>query len=82
MRIIIESTDEIGTIDGVVCRKWTGTTEAGVPCFVFVPRIAVAREHEDAFYREASVLKSTGVGDTPDGPERQDRIVFDPRLFS
>lgn len=82
MRILIESTDEIGTINGVECRKWLGKTDAGTPCFVFVPRIAVAREHEAAFERERKdTLRTTGVGDKADGPSRPVGS-FDVRAFS
>lgn len=82
MRILIESTDELGIIGGVECRMWLGKTEAGTPCFVFIPRIAVAREHEAAFDRERSdTLRSTGIGDTADGPSRPDPDVIDARMF-
>ena len=45
MRIQIEATDVITTIDGVPCRLWRGFTEKGVECKVFIHRIAV---HKDA----------------------------------
>lgn len=41
MKITIESTDMLTEIDGVPVRYWQGTTEAGIPCKVFVHRIAV-----------------------------------------
>lgn len=83
MKILIESTDEIGTINGVQCRKWLGKTEAGVPCLVFVPRIAVAREHEAVFdvERLGTPVYRTGEADTPDGPP-VNRNAWDARLFS
>ena len=41
MKIRIESTDQITTLQGVECRVWKGITEQGTPCFVFVHRLAV-----------------------------------------
>jgi hypothetical protein len=46
MRIMIESTDALTTIDGVPVRLWEGTTEDGIPCKVFVHRIAVHNEQD------------------------------------
>lgn len=55
MRLMIESTDEITTIDGVPVRLWEGTTEDGTPCKVLVHRIAVDRaENCEQFDRELS----------------------------
>lgn len=42
MKLTIESTDQITQLDGVPVRVWQGRTEAGVPCIMFVHRIAVA----------------------------------------
>ena len=44
MRITIESTEHLTTIDGVEVRLWEGVTEDGVRCKVFVHRLAV---HDD-----------------------------------
>ena len=53
MRIQIESTDLLTTMDGVPVRLWNGTTEGGVPCKVFVHRLAVAAfEDAEQFDRE------------------------------
>lgn len=53
MRITIEATDKLTEIDGVPVRLWEGVTDGGVPCKVFVHRVAV-RDHHDtgAFDRE------------------------------
>lgn len=40
MKITIESTNEVTTIDGAPARIWKGTTAGGVSCQVFVTRIA------------------------------------------
>jgi hypothetical protein len=53
MKITIESTDALTTIDRVPVRVWEGVTEDGIPCKVFVHRIAVADEQDaSAFDRE------------------------------
>lgn len=53
MHLQIESTDQITHMDGVPVRVWQGTTANGVPCLVFVHRIAVHRDQDTAdFDRE------------------------------
>lgn len=53
MKLQIESTDKITEMDGVPVRVWQGTTESGVPCVVFVHRIAVSNFDDSAqFDRE------------------------------
>jgi hypothetical protein len=46
MKITIEATDQLTTIDGVPVRVWRGETEDGVPCQVFVHRIAVRYDQD------------------------------------
>jgi hypothetical protein len=41
MKITIEATDQLVTVDGRECRRWKGMTERGVECDVFVPRVRV-----------------------------------------
>ena len=41
MKVTIESTQFITHIDGVPVRVWQGVTERGIPCVVFVHRVAV-----------------------------------------
>lgn len=41
VKITITSTNKLTTIEGVPCRIWEGVTERGVPCHVFVHRLAV-----------------------------------------
>jgi len=53
MKLTITSTEKFITLDGVHCRVWEGVTEGGVPCFVFVHRIAVDTDRDTAqFERE------------------------------
>jgi hypothetical protein len=46
MKLLMESTDHIVSLDGVECRVWNAVTETNIQCFVFVHLIAV-RELED-----------------------------------
>jgi hypothetical protein len=46
VKMIIESSADLTTVDGVPVRLWHGTTEAGIPCLVFVRRIAVALDRD------------------------------------
>jgi hypothetical protein len=41
MRLQIEPTEIVTTLDGVECRVWNGISEHGAQCFVFVHRIAI-----------------------------------------
>jgi hypothetical protein len=50
MKIVIESTATLTTLDGVPCRIWMGLTGAGTPCEVFVHRIAVPAEEDTAAF--------------------------------
>ena len=53
MTLTIESLDILTHVDGVPVRAWRGRTPNGVPCLVFVARLAVDQS-EDAseFVRE------------------------------
>jgi hypothetical protein len=42
MKITIENTSKIVTLNGVPARIWEGKTESGIPVHCFVTRIAVA----------------------------------------
>jgi hypothetical protein len=53
MQLQIESTDEITSMENVPVRVWRGGTESGVPCIVFIHRIAVLNsEDQSQFERE------------------------------
>jgi hypothetical protein len=43
MRIIIESTTKMVTLNGVPARIWEGKTDSGIPCHAYITRIAVDR---------------------------------------
>jgi hypothetical protein len=46
MKLTIESSDKVTTIDGVDCRIWEGWTESGTRCVVLVHEVLMA-EGED-----------------------------------
>lgn len=46
MHLQIESTDQITDLDGVPARVWQGVTANGIPCLVFVHRVAVQRDQD------------------------------------
>lgn len=64
MRIQIESTKEITTLDGVPCRVWRGTTERGIDCFVFVHRVAVHKADDGAEF-EAELVEMDSPSTLP-----------------
>ena len=47
MKILMEPTEHIVTVDGVECRVWNAVTEQDTQCFVLVHRIAV-KDGDDA----------------------------------
>jgi hypothetical protein len=54
MKITVESTTKIVSLDGMPCRVWEGTTEHGIPIHCFIPRIGVAKD-QDASQFEAEL---------------------------
>jgi len=46
MKIQMEATEHVVSIDGVECRIWNAVTDSNIPCLVFVHRIAV-RDEDD-----------------------------------
>ena len=66
MTITIESTEKITHFDGVPVRVWQGTTAAGVRCFVFVHRIAVANNVDQSQF-DAELAEQQ--------PPARDRVV-------
>ena len=53
MKITIESTQKMVTLDGVPARIWQGQTENGIPVHCYVTRIAVAADADcSQFERE------------------------------
>jgi hypothetical protein len=52
MKIMIESTTVTTRLDNVPVRLWEGTTEDGIPCKVFIHRIAVANEQDATVFEQ------------------------------
>lgn len=44
MKIQMEPTEHVVTVDGVECRIWNAVTENNTQCFVFVHRIAIRKD--------------------------------------
>jgi hypothetical protein len=54
MKITIESTTKIVTLNGIECRIWEGATERGVKLHAYIPRVAV-RDDLDTSQFEAEL---------------------------
>jgi hypothetical protein len=53
LKITIESTGELATINGVPCRLWQGETETGIPVVAMVAILGVERAEDcEQFDRE------------------------------
>ncbi len=53
MKVTLESTSRIITINGVPARIWEGRTAGGVPCFAAITRIAAHKNDDNSeFERE------------------------------
>lgn len=71
MKIIIESTEKLVTINGVPARVWEGHTESGIPVHAFVTRIAAPADADcSQFERELQ----------EHGPMSTDVEAYPPRL--
>lgn len=46
MKLTIESTEAVVTVNGVPARIWEGTSESGVRVFCLVTRVAVQRDQD------------------------------------
>lgn len=62
MKITIESTSKVVTVNGVPARIWEGKTESGIPVHAYVTRIAVARDQDcSQFERELEEHRAPSV---------------------
>jgi hypothetical protein len=66
MKIAIESTGELTTMDGVLVRHWTGVTERGVRCHVFVRSVAVSDQADSAEF-DAELARANEPTDMREG---------------
>ena len=60
MKITIENTDKIVTLNGIPARIWEGKTDSGIRVHCFIPRIAVRRDEAriEEFEREVQETAS------------------------
>lgn len=65
MRLTIERTDRLTSVDGVECRVWNGRTDDGVLCLVLVHRIVV-REDNDCGAFEAALVERPRPANWPE----------------
>jgi hypothetical protein len=61
MKITITSTNHLTQVNGVPVRLWEGVTESGIPCKVFVHRLAVHKDHDAAQF-EAELAEQLPPG--------------------
>lgn len=64
MEIVITATEKTTMIDGVPVRLWEGVTSKGIPCKVFVHRIAVHND-DDASQFEAELAEQMPPSQPP-----------------
>ncbi|HSZ58662.1 MAG TPA: hypothetical protein VK797_23540 [Tepidisphaeraceae bacterium] len=76
MKITLESTDKIVTLNGVPARLWEGISERGIPVVAFITRLAVPEgqpaEAYEQFERELQEHRA---------PKPELAGAFDPRLI-
>lgn len=59
MKITIEKTDDLTTVDGAPVRRWKGVTEDGIECAVFVAGIRVGENENLYEFGDELLLRST-----------------------
>ena len=74
MKLILEPTDRIQTVDGSPARVWRGSTETGIPVEAFIR--AVSPQTHDP---EANALFDRELQALP--PARRELVSYDLRLF-
>lgn len=60
MKITVENTSKIVTLNGVPARIWEGFTESGIRCHCYITRIAIDKDElrSEEFERELSEQKA------------------------
>lgn len=74
MKLTLEPTDRIQTIEGAPCRLWTGTTDSGVPVHAFIR--CVSPQTHDA---EANALFDRELQSLP--VPRCEAVTYDLRFL-
>jgi hypothetical protein len=58
MKVIIENTTKIVTVNGVPARIWEGRTHSGIPVHCYITRVAVDKDEDTAqFERELKEMR-------------------------
>ena len=74
MKLILESTDRIESIEGSSCRLWIGKTESDIPVHAYIRCVSPQTHDPDAnalFDRELKALP----------PARKEAVTYDLRFF-
>jgi hypothetical protein len=60
MKITIENTTKIVTLNDVPARIWEGETESGIKCYCFITRIAIAIDEtrDEEFKKELEATRA------------------------
>ena len=60
MKIAVENTSKIVTLNGVPARIWEGFTESGIRCHCYITRIAIDKDElrSEEFERELNEQKA------------------------
>lgn len=56
MRVLIDMSDELVTVDGVMCRIWNGHAENGVPVRLYVHRVAVPIQFPQGIFEKDLIV--------------------------
>jgi hypothetical protein len=51
MKLIIESTTKVVTLNGVQCRIWEGTTASGIKVHAYIPRVGVDKNQDNSQFQ-------------------------------
>ena len=63
MKVTIESTEKIVTLNGIQARIWEGFTESGIKCHAYVPLVAVDEgQDERQFEKELKKVRKPSAG--------------------
>jgi hypothetical protein len=62
VRVTLQNTTKVVTVDGVPARIWEGTTDSGIQVIAFVTRVAVAMDADATeFERELLACESPSI---------------------
>jgi hypothetical protein len=61
MKILMESTPHLVTVDGTECRIWNAVTDSDIQCLVFVHRVAVRNSEDQEKFSELFEMATAEV---------------------